>query len=677
MLELKAAPELSTAQLPSTWRQTCVECLEPDVDGKALAAQSGVAVIMATLFLMQHNMPHNALVRYDISQLPPSPEPGITAVCHSCIVNFAAEGSSMSAADDREKLAHCHACLAATTGLDVQTVYIQQMVSYGLASRMVGKFVRAPPLRKLQREMAAGSGTCGHSTGGSCKPAGSKSDQAASSPSGAAASAADDAVGEMICKACSKNLAALSVKNLRGANQPQHWRQGCTTCLELNLTRHSNYYFVSHDDKEEFVVPARMQDLCAQHLTYLLFAQKGMPWGSHVTVDASKLPPSGNADISKECYSCVQRWVYKSDMAVAKDRKSIAHCYVCLKQYLDADDWENPSEGVRLFKEAVYYAVASRLIGKTVASPWLRGLPKAPDEEDSSSSSSSSSSSKRSQRSQRRQAAKAAPAAEQAGRSSKARAQQQTMFDAARIYQQHQDTAWWLSWVDSAWFKEWGGLLVVLLLVASLVINLWLSGRDSYLYRALKWVGSACRRDAAAGRAKRAAAAAAAAGDANTTNGRQQQRQQGRQQQGASRKQGKRKQAGKVNNSRGQGNLNSNSSSTRSRAPSREHCNEARGSIRDHFAADLHSQQVTASGEAGSGARVGWEQQQQQQQQQVMSLQANTSGASAIGDSNHAVACQPHQQVRQAGNNSRASENASNAAAAAPVQLDALIAVQS
>jgi hypothetical protein len=111
MADVNATADVSTAQLPSTWRQFCIDCLEADVKGQTLQAQMFLADIMAAMFLRQQGMPLSAAVDINVSNLPPSPKPDVSAVCHSCIKTWTAVGSSMSPAYDRNKLAHCHACL--------------------------------------------------------------------------------------------------------------------------------------------------------------------------------------------------------------------------------------------------------------------------------------------------------------------------------------------------------------------------------------------------------------------------------------------------------------------------------------------------------------------------------------------------------------------------------------
>jgi hypothetical protein len=177
---------------------------------------------MATLFLRQQGVYNTAPVTYDASQLPPNPEPGRSAVCHSCLVTLAAEGSSVSGASHLEELLHCYACRKEANQVDAPTadVHVLQMVNYGLASQMVGKYIEAPPLHKLEHELAAGKSTFWDSTtdagtrgkieddlaarsstsaggsSGSSKPLKApEPDQAASRSNGAGASAAHDSVG--------------------------------------------------------------------------------------------------------------------------------------------------------------------------------------------------------------------------------------------------------------------------------------------------------------------------------------------------------------------------------------------------------------------------------------------------------------------------------------------------
>jgi hypothetical protein len=158
VMQLNATAGVGTADLPVGWRQPCLKCLEDEADANDVKSPSDwvtVAGMMALSLLEQHRMPFESAVSYDESQLPPSPKPGVSAVCHSCIVNWAVEDSSIDVANDREKLAHCHACLKETADVDRQAADTAQSVVFGLASRLVGKFITAPVVRKLKREMAA------------------------------------------------------------------------------------------------------------------------------------------------------------------------------------------------------------------------------------------------------------------------------------------------------------------------------------------------------------------------------------------------------------------------------------------------------------------------------------------------------------------------------------------
>jgi hypothetical protein len=595
---------------------------------------------MAVAFLREQGMPLTSEVGYDVSKLPSSPQPGVSDVCHSCVVNWAPEGSSMDVAKDREKLAHCHACLYHTKGWDKEASDITQMVEHGLVSLFLGKFIVSPTVRKVKRDMAVSSAGSS-STNGGCKPTGgAKPSNTTSQPAsktgsrgrqGAAASKADEQAKAEICNTCSKKLLALNMdmKDLQGPQQPKGWRQDCITCLELKLTRKSNYFTVTQDNYDEFFEPARMQGLCAQHMTFQLFQQKGMPWGSPVTVDTSKLLVGPNPSISKVCYSCWKHWVQGQDMAVANNRNLVAHCHLCLKEYVDEDQWENP-DNARKNKELLWCAIASRFVGKYVPAPDVGPV--------------------MTQRSYR--------AARRAGRDSQ---QHGTLLDPlSYAYGKH--NTWLFGWVDAAWFQVWGGPLVLLSLVLAFLVDLWLSGRDSYLFGLAKRLGLAHSTAAAAAEpASKHRSKKAAAGGSSSTSNRQQLKQN------AAGKQGKKKQPSKAS-SRGRDNLHStgcssSGSSTRNQASSREVSSEAATDTgRDQDASHLHNQQdSSASSEASRVAPT--------QQQQQPALQPSSSPA--LHDSNIAASCEQQQQALQKGSSS-SSANSS----ATQVQLDAMLAAQ-
>jgi hypothetical protein len=130
---------LPVAGLPHTVNLDCIKCLQTDaadssIPSNGVSVQDALAGMMSNMLLTYHIMPRGAVVSYNAAKLPPSPEPGVSAVCHSCIINWAAEGSSMGVMNDREKMAHCHVCLHQLPGAWQQHQDTITMVTYGLAS---------------------------------------------------------------------------------------------------------------------------------------------------------------------------------------------------------------------------------------------------------------------------------------------------------------------------------------------------------------------------------------------------------------------------------------------------------------------------------------------------------------------------------------------------------------
>jgi hypothetical protein len=105
--------------------------------GSGSAIQTALAELLAHLLLEQHSMPLSKPVTYDRARLPASTVEELSNVCDSCFTNWIYD-SSMSVADDRDKVAHCHACLQEWTGTDRGAVAMRRAVHHGLASRLLG-----------------------------------------------------------------------------------------------------------------------------------------------------------------------------------------------------------------------------------------------------------------------------------------------------------------------------------------------------------------------------------------------------------------------------------------------------------------------------------------------------------------------------------------------------------
>jgi hypothetical protein len=626
--------------------------LEADADGTLVDLNGGgvtfqllAAEAMAEMFLQQYGMPLTADVKYDAWRLQHDPSFDISDTCVSCIDKWVVESSRMDVAKDPELVAHCHACmkdLYPTRHVNKKSMQLTQMVSYGLASRFLGKYIMAPYLREVKADTEAK---------GSSTSLAEESEYYY-----------DDVDEELICSSCSKKLLAFDGPH----QQPQGWRQTCIACLEAKLERGEVFYTATEGDEEGWNAPARMQWFCAQHMTYQLFDEVGMPWSSEVVVDTSKLPESASDIVSKACFSCMRHWVLSKSMSVAKSFDLIAHCHMCLKEFDDdSESWE-PGHAERV-RETIYFAVASRFVGQYVLAPSspmnegavmsgscasLLDTDYADDEYSSSSSSSSIMYNKR------QQAADNAHASGRVkSRNAKAQKQRQTVRHVTQPDYGGHPTGLF-SWINSAWFAFWGPAVVFLSLALSLLVDLWLCGHESYLGTWALWIGLA-RKDAAAAAELMVRANRAASGSTTTSSRRQQQqelKQQARQQAGAG-KRGKKKPAGKAS-SRSRDNINSSSSS---QAASKDHSSTSR---------DSSSAEDSSSVNEGAAASL----------QQVACLHTSSSCSSSIvcnASSSAAATQQQHAPGKDSSSHTPGTAPlGACSSAAVQVQLDALLAAQ-
>jgi hypothetical protein len=189
--QMLSSSQLRDDLLPPEWQQECITCLQMDPTGgpimwNGLNLQKSLASSLARLFLRDHGMQPNADVGYDPRKLPPSPSPGFSAVCHSCMVNWVKD-SSMVVVTDRDKMAHCHACLQYYWQGDdaevLQQIDLVVMIEYALASRFLGEFITSP----VTRELTGGSQTqkgLGKTTSSSTKGAKASAATAAGNAAG-------------------------------------------------------------------------------------------------------------------------------------------------------------------------------------------------------------------------------------------------------------------------------------------------------------------------------------------------------------------------------------------------------------------------------------------------------------------------------------------------------------
>jgi hypothetical protein len=152
----------------------------------------------------------------------------------------------------------------------------------------------------------------------------------------------------------------------------------CVACLKADMGQRALYYF---DDGEivregDYAAEANRADLqaeVAESLSYAFFEEKGVRFSNPGKVDMSKLPP-GTPGTYRTCTSCMQNWVLKSSMRVAHDHDLAMHCGFCLYE-LEAQKSEIPVS-VKQKQHMIWFAVASRYVGKFVACPLMRIISK-------------------------------------------------------------------------------------------------------------------------------------------------------------------------------------------------------------------------------------------------------------------------------------------------------------
>jgi hypothetical protein len=645
-----------------------------------------MAIMFAGELLTLHNMRPGAAAEFDYAQPPPSSEAEIRSrACHSCLVHWVIN-TSMDAVNDRKTMAHCHTCLQLEAVASPPPTDMFVMAEYALASRLLGEFIYSPVVHKFDREVgdcfdrgcrskqpssaqasaaptlvksaansrttktapapaaAAGSrmaavniGKQASSAQAPAMPAPIKSAAKGRTTNAAPAADADadaDAGSRAACDRCLDHIITRYNKKGEGSQQvPKRMRRDCAVCLEANMVQHASYYYgidnlFSDGDAEDDINDADMQAIVAETLSHALFKDKGVPYSQRATVDVSQLQ-SGSSITSNTCSSCIRHWVLKSSMAVAQDHDLVVHCHMCLHE-LDAEKATQPTKA-RPFQHIIWFAVASRYVGKFVACPLMRIMSKdgLADKKDAAFAAHLKVLSGVDRGKTRR-------AADDARRRSSSKADKQSLPVLEAVQYGFDDGATWLfSWVDSAWFQAWGAALVVLALVLMLFVDWWVSAHESHLHGCARRLGL-LGRNAPATPAPEPKGKKAATSGASSAAAKKQQQQQGK-----GGKKGKKRQAGKAD-SKGRSN-HSGSSSSRSQAPSREQSSEAgTNSSRDHNANIPPWQQ----GSRALSEDSEWEvqlrplQQEQQQQRQQQPVPPSSSSAEPA-TAQHTVAAVP------------------------------------
>jgi hypothetical protein len=167
-----------------------------------------------------------------------------------------------------------------------------------------------------------------------------------------------------------KPLAASNASQQR----PKSLHKDCLACLKADLVQHASYYynvssFVNENDVLRRLQGADGQPKVAHALSEALFVEKGVLYSKRVTVDVSKLRPASSGT-SGTCASCMRHWVLDTKMEVAQDRNLLVHCHMCLHE-IDAEKATKPVKA-RQTQHMIWFALASRYVGKFVASPLVR-----------------------------------------------------------------------------------------------------------------------------------------------------------------------------------------------------------------------------------------------------------------------------------------------------------------
>jgi hypothetical protein len=303
----------------------------------------------------------------------------------------------------------------------------------------------------------------------------------------AAAPTGSTADGEAACIRCSEHMLAVALRSEGSQQRPKGLRGDCVACLEADMMPRAFYYFDAGDfardgDYAAEAKRADQQAMVAETLSYALFDELDVGYPELGKVDLSKLP-AGIAGTSRTCTSCMQNWVLQSSMAVAQDHDLAVHCHMCLHE-LDAEKAEIPVT-VKQKQHMIWFAVASRYVGKFVACPLMRIMAHkdgVADKRDAAFAAHLKVLSGVDRGKTRR-------AADDARRtSSKADKQSLPVLEAVQ-YGFDDGAARLFSWVDSAWFQAWRPALVVFALVLMLFVDWWISAHESYLHGVARRLG--------------------------------------------------------------------------------------------------------------------------------------------------------------------------------------------
>ncbi|WIA12162.1 hypothetical protein OEZ85_012234 [Tetradesmus obliquus] len=169
---------------PKGWRKDCIACLEADwplgdlYHAESLPGGSGdaddendegaelqavVAGTLAYALFVDKGLPFSKRVTVDTSDVPSTPDAGMSRACVSCVSNWVLD-ESMDVADEFDLVVHCHMCLheftdAAEAGVP-GSERVQVMLWFALASRYVGEYVTAPEFRERNKgDKVYGSGS--------------------------------------------------------------------------------------------------------------------------------------------------------------------------------------------------------------------------------------------------------------------------------------------------------------------------------------------------------------------------------------------------------------------------------------------------------------------------------------------------------------------------------------
>jgi hypothetical protein len=311
--------------LPKGWQKDCLACLLSPLQGsqsvrlRDSAFQAVQAHHIGILLLRKHGIRYLEKPVFDAAKLPKSGK-GVSDACYSCF-NHWLINKGMRVVKDRQKLAHCHACIY--DNLQVNNAIAWHSVvlaSYGLASRSLGQFI-SPPLWTTVAESSDAMGAsidslCAELLEHSSKHKGHGASfyytwysSRPADTSGTTSTLRISSISSSKADACSRCLRRFSPQqNGAGAaipESPKKWQAACVSCLESHAP-----ILVAEDDTSAVSLPGVSQSYdLAMRMALLLLKDRQLDTSMTAEYNADKLPASNCSLLSDVCFSCVRHWL--------------------------------------------------------------------------------------------------------------------------------------------------------------------------------------------------------------------------------------------------------------------------------------------------------------------------------------------------------------------------------